>query len=428
MNSKERDVLWAKSGWRTRRWASAVAVFGLVSCWEASAWAQKVDFQVTTPRERFPDTRSATESLRWIINRDECNTDGAFLRFNLSITGWVSGQNFEVWGTTVASADCTQIDQQSGANARCVKLPSNLQWNGAPTRNESVQFDVKDLIDTSMEPGLADDCGLSSDNPTQRDLVIYFMLTSGGIVVPNSALKWPSSAMAPARIDLWGPPPPTNVTVTPGEASVSLSVEGAKETNSTEVAFCAKDGQILGNDDGESEASSCSCNGVGNDGGGSGGATSSSSNAGVGSGGMSGAAGSGGSSGGGSVGDNGECNAAPLVANELPDITWKPCGEGNTVKDLENNVTYAIAVAYRDQIGNVGKLSPVVCATPSPIEDFFENYEKSGGTAGGGFCSMSHRTMRNTSFSASFVLGALALVMRRRARQLRHASFKEVSK
>jgi hypothetical protein len=98
------------------------------------------------------------------------------------------------------------------------------------------------------------------------------------------------------------------------------------------------------------------------------------------------------------------------------------------VKDLENNVTYAIAVAYRDNVGNVGPLSPVVCATPAPIEDFFENYNKSGGTGGGGFCSISHRTMRNTSFGASFTLGALALVFRRRARLSRNASLKEVSK
>jgi hypothetical protein len=87
-----------------------------------------------------------------------------------------------------------------------------------------------------------------------------------------------------------------------------------------------------------------------------------------------------------------------------------------------------MAVAYKDQVGNVGKLSEIICATPEPIEDFFENYKNNGGAAGGGFCSIAPRTLRNTTFGTSFAVTALAFVMRRRSRQSRLVSSKEVSK
>lgn len=422
MNSKERDILQAKRGKRTRRWAATAAVFGVVSCWQVLASAQTVTFQPTTPIERSPDERAATEALRWIINREECDDEGAFFRFNLAITGWASGQNFEVWGTTLSSADCTQPDQQTGATARCVKLDTSLQWNGEMTRTEAVQFSIKELIGLSMEEGLADDCGISSDNPTLRDLVIYFMLTSGGAVVANSALKWPSASMASPKIDLWGPAPPTKVTVAPSEGSVSLTVEGAKETGSTEVVYCAKDGKILNGDEEEGGSSSCACNGAGNEGGGTGGS------GGAGGGGASGSGGGATSSSSGSSGDASKCTEAPLVADTLPDLTWVPCAEGTKVEELENNVAYAMAVAYRDQVGNVGKLSPVVCATPEPVDDFYEVYRQNGGQGGGGYCSIAPRTLRNTTFGTSFALGALALVCRRRTRSSRNTSSKEVSK
>ena len=106
-----------------------------------------------------------------------------------------------------------------------------------------------------------------------------------------------------------------------------------------------------------------------------------------------------------------------------------PCADGTTtVENLENNDVYAIAVAYRDQVGNVGKLSPIVCATPEPVDDFFEVYQNNGGAAGGGACSIAPKTLRNTTFGTAFVLGAMALVLRRRNRLSRNASSKEVSK
>jgi hypothetical protein len=449
MNSKEQRKLGGKRSVGSRYRYGLACGAGCAFLLSAG-FAQAQTISKDTPpvvRSRIIPERTA-EDIRWIINRAECEAENSTFTFRLLVNGWATGQSFQVWATT-RGANCLDDDTRGKVDGGCVllkpvntisRIPGNTQQSVEP------KFTTKALV--GVESGLDEDCGASATDTGPLDLKIFFMLTSSNQLVMNGSTDWST------KIDLWGPDAPIDVTVSPGEASVELTPDGTPEENSTVVAYCAKDGAIL-DSSADEDSSGCSCNGAGNDSSGSGGSagtTSSSSSsssgnnlAAAGAGGMGGAGGSsgmggaggfsgmggegtGGSGDSGSTGNDGTCNEAPLASNALPDVNWVPCAEGNTVKDLENNVTYAIAVAYRDQVGNVGKLSPVVCATPSPIEDFFENYEKSGGSAGGGFCSMSHRTLRNTSFGTSFVLGALALVMRRRARQLRHASSKEVSK
>lgn len=489
---QERDIF---VGWRDRRTlgrvCAALAFFGAVSGWDTVASAQpKLSYQSPIKAERGPDNRSSNPQLQWIINRDECLEDGSYLQFNLTTTNFDATKlmNFEAWGTTTTGVDCGSAmehnngtaEMPNGTTARCFKIASGQLQQTFP-----VKVEIRDLL-KQITNGLADDCGELSSDITPRPLIIYFMATSGGNIVTESVLQWPPTDIT-STIDLWGPAPPTSVSVTSGEASIELSVEGAVETPTTVVVYCAKDGVVLGSETAESD-SSCSCFNVGDDSGsagaagnataGSGGtagssgtnvSSSSSSSSGgaggmAGSGGASGMGGSGGASGmggsggasgmggsggmgsssssssssgssssssgaGGGVSGNGDsCEPTPLVANKLPDTTWTPCAEGTTVKDLENSQTYSMAVAYKDQVGNVGKLSEVFCATPEPFEDFFENYRANGGAAGGGFCSIAPRTLRNTTFGTSFAVAALALVMRRRSRQARLVSSKEVSK
>lgn len=416
MNSKDQDFFAMTRG--ARRWGlrlssfSSFAAFAAVYAWGALVSAQPVVFQ-NVKAERSPDTRSATEALRWIINRDECAADDAYFRFNLSVTGWDLNESLEIWGTT-SGADCTDYNQRNGVNAACFQLKPKGQVNrsGQSPQTFTLEFATKDVV--ALAKDIADDCGESSSDITQRNVTIHFMLLASGQFVAGGGLTW-----AETKIDLWGPLAPTGVNVTSGEGSVELALEGTQENQSTVVAYCAKGGTVETNDETTTDSGSCSCFAVGDD---------------SGSGGTAGAAGTGGAGGMGGGGNGGtpsgssECDPGPLEAGVVPPVNWVPCAESTTVNELENNVTYAIAAAYRDNIGNVGPLSPVVCATPAPIEDFFENYNKSGGTGGGGFCSMSHRTMRNTSFGASFALGALAFVVRRRARVLRYGSSKEVSK
>jgi hypothetical protein len=69
---------------------------------------------------------------------------------------------------------------------------------------------------------------------------------------------------------------------------------------------------------------------------------------------------------------------------------------------LANGTTYAVAVAATDKYGNVGQLSDVVCQTPNITTDFWDDYKKAGGAAGGG-CS--------TSDASSVPFGSLALLV-----------------
>ncbi len=431
MKSKDPDKLGARRNRRIWRWAAMSAVMGAVSTGGGVALADiQLKYQSPTFAERNPDSRTATPALRWVINRDECNNPDATFTFKLDAPGY-NGMNgyFEVWGT-LTGADCTDVNQRNtGTPDKPVANQGTcfaIAHKGEPTATQSsfsITVDVETMV--SLKPELAE-CGINTDDITPRALKMYFMFTSGG-TIQGQALIWPPTDVV-STIDLWGPAAPTDVTVTPGEGSIVVSPDGTKEAGATDVVYCAKGGEILGTETTEEDTSSCSCSGVGNDSTGSAGSAGTTNTGGsAGAGGAGGAGGMGGSGGG--TGNGSQCETSPLVENALPDATWVPCADGTTtVENLENNDVYAIAVAYRDQVGNVGKLSPIVCATPEPVDDFFEVYQNNGGAAGGGACSIAPKTLRNTTFGTAFVLGAMALVLRRRNRLSRNASSKEVSK
>jgi len=78
---------------------------------------------------------------------------------------------------------------------------------------------------------------------------------------------------------------------------------------------------------------------------------------------------------------------------------------------------YAIAVAAYDGDGNTGLLSPLACQTPEPIIDFWDEYSKDGGLAGGGFCALeAPGAPVATSIFGIGVSAALVMFGRRRRR------------
>jgi MYXO-CTERM domain-containing protein len=97
------------------------------------------------------------------------------------------------------------------------------------------------------------------------------------------------------------------------------------------------------------------------------------------------------------------------------------CGTASVISSsirtgrLQNGVTYAVAVAGEDAMGNAGELSEIQCGTPTLLDDFFEIYSRNGGPGGGGFCSVSYGAASRTPLAA-LGLGALGLllVLRRR--------------
>jgi hypothetical protein len=95
-------------------------------------------------------------------------------------------------------------------------------------------------------------------------------------------------------------------------------------------------------------------------------------------------------------------------------VTYPDGGSG----PLINGHQYAIAVAATDEDGNIGLLSPLACQTPEPIIDFWDQYSKDGGLAGGGFCALEAPGVHVAgSVFGTFVGTALLVVGRRRRRR-----------
>lgn len=89
---------------------------------------------------------------------------------------------------------------------------------------------------------------------------------------------------------------------------------------------------------------------------------------------------------------------------------------------LVNGTKYAVAVANTDKYGNVGELSGVVCMTPEITTDFWDDYRKAGGRAGGG-CATEASPTSSVAVGAIGV-GFVTLAFSRR-RQKRRAKEKD---
>jgi hypothetical protein len=109
-----------------------------------------------------------------------------------------------------------------------------------------------------------------------------------------------------------------------------------------------------------------------------------------------------------------------LPANYL----GKAVGIGTTraiVSGLQNDQTYAVAVAATDAAGNVGPLTVVAACgantTPDPVSDFWTNYTKDGGLAGGGFCQAEGvGAPAGSAALGGMMIAAMIGMMRRRRR------------
>jgi hypothetical protein len=107
--------------------------------------------------------------------------------------------------------------------------------------------------------------------------------------------------------------------------------------------------------------------------------------------------------------------AAQVGGNTTSSYTLTTLPSGGT---LINGHQYAVAVAAFDDDGNVGLLSNLACQTPAPVVDFWNQYGRAGGLAGGGFCNLQGAGI--PAFGSVFGLG-IGLVagafMRRRRRR-----------
>lgn len=86
------------------------------------------------------------------------------------------------------------------------------------------------------------------------------------------------------------------------------------------------------------------------------------------------------------------------------------------IEGVGNGTHYNIAVAARDAVGNVGPLSNVVCATPGPIDDFWDDYSGAGGGAGGS-CALEGAGMPAGTGALALGMLATAIASARRRRR-----------
>ncbi len=366
------------------------------------------------------------------ISRSDCEF-GDVLHFAPTYTS-VSGHTVEVWVARGAD-DCTNIDLRSSASARCWLVYQ------ATAGGPSIDIAVRDIIAANVPgatpsgpgSGTAADCNSSSGGTVAEEITLYFLLvpsSSSGTVVHHVVYS--------TAFDLLGPVPPVDVEAGVGEERIIVKWKGLTDTADVSGyrLFCdPPPGSAAAG------ASPQGAAGLGGGGGiGLGGASA--GGAGLGAGGTpvdggsdaalpaadAGAADGAGGTGGtvstdsGTAGTTGTTclTGSLLVPGKVPPESYE-CGTVNTVsatsgtaRGLTDYVRYGVGVAAVDHVGNVGPLSSVACATPQPVDDFFELYSRAGGKGGGGFCSLSARRTAG-SLVAVLAVGGLALLRRRRA-------------
>ncbi len=344
------------------------------------------------------------------INLDDCHK-GDVLSFEVQVFNPRSSANFQVW----AGSNCNELNNRTGDNPRCWKV---FQQQGGDA-NFTVEIPVQTIV-AQKRPGDLENIDLSPDivypatiddcKQVEETIGLYFMYV-GSSEEASAYAVWPDLV-----VDTLGPAPPTEVTGSPGEERVFLKWKSASSSELQGYKFyCAPNG-------GSAILSGASLD--------AGAAASVSADAGL--------AGSGDA--GSSVpppvdmstqastaGDGGAgCSAEGLVEGALPTLLTE-CGKvtgststSGTTSTLSNDVEYAVAVSAIDELDNPGRLSNVVCATPANITTFFDRYVDSGGTGGGGFCSVTFagdRTQHRAVLAGLACAGLFAARRRRRSSQ-----------
>lgn len=312
---------------------------------------------------------------------------------NLSVPSQVT--SIEAWLTEGGTNDCTLNSSRAGLVPVC-----KLVYQQAAGQSKSViaKVPARDIANALTTTGCVD----TGANTLPREVRIYFLAirssTVGGDVPATDAVVFDKT-----KVDLLGPTAPTDITVGIGENALILSYTPSTEQDTLGYRFFCDTGE---------EAPEEDAGGGGADAGSDAAADAADA---------------------GDVGDAGE--VAPSVG-EFPGAASCPpssvlipgqlpagraaCGSSRSPKGvasgLTNGLESTVGVAAFDQVGNLGKLSDLVCGTPNPIDDFFKLYRQAGGQAGGGFCSVG-------SFPGASLVGvgvlstAMALALRRGRRR-----------
>jgi hypothetical protein len=395
--------------------------------------------------------RTQTDRKLDIINRQDC-LDDATISFQATF-GNNPGGAFEVW----AGTSCETTSARMPTTATCVKV-----FSGSSGTNQTVTVRVQGLVRaTSDDPTNAAAGTKSACDATQSTSlstrVLHFLVFDPGSNMSLIAAtpKWTY------KYDTVGPNPPTNVSAGSGESSLTPRFTAPTgESNviryhfycSTVSASATGSGGTTGNATAGTAGTDAATAGTTTDTGGTGGTggTDAVAMSGADTGGApidlgtagtttGGTAGSGatagtagtdttsagadttGAGGESSGGEDPTCvsstltpGADPAGLEECGSVSARGSSDGQTNDSLENGVRYAVAVAAEDDANNIGKLSKLACGVPQEVTGFFEAYRDAGGQAGGGYCTFAPARRGAAAMAVFMLLGACALVARRR--------------
>jgi len=358
---------------------------------EGAARAQNITVTTTGGGVTRSVAKHTPSSLEYVISKADCLSAD---KFNFPYTAMnFSGLNVEVWMDDSGSLSCDQsaARDQTATGAHCTQLFSTTaDKSGVITIASSL---IASKVSTVTMPG----CNDSNGSSLARPLTLYFMLVTsgGGNVDATNFTKWTQGSL-----DMLGPPAPTNLMGGSADQGITLTyqTQNIKDTLGYYVYCDPPPGGTATT--GATTTTTTS-------------ATTAAATSTVTSTTATGAGGAGSSNG---------CTSNVLVPGQIPSsayICGKASGPSATAVGLVNDTPYAVGVAAYDNVGNVGPLSQLLCATPQQVDDFFTNYRNAGGQAGNCACSTSGSDF---GWEASLFSGVVAYsAALRRARRRRRS-------
>jgi hypothetical protein len=354
-------------------------------------------------------------SRPWWISFSDC-FQGDEWTFSLSVRS-VSNP-IEIWaGTENCATNRSRTDRGQCWIVARVSQPDDTTEIVVPVRNV-----VARRLDTTLPPeNVGQEVCDDSTDPSGEAVTFYFLVEEGGQA--DEFFAWDASDNGGTGFDTLGPDPPGNISVGIGESQLSVEISEVDEEADRDrfEAFCVPAGTTCTVEDGCDTDTSAPVVDAGG------------SFAIPDAGDLDASAGGGNASGGsaGSTSINFRTDAgtpAPAACfTEVLRTDRRPpprfsCGTASetsrtlNTSRLTNGVTYAVAVAGQDNIGNAGVASDIQCGTPIPLDDFFELYSRHGGPGGGGFCSVSPARPTAGSYGAGLLGLLLAGLAVRRGR------------
>lgn len=336
------------------------------------------------------------------INYTDCKKD-VRLRIPLLLGAFDTSVSLQVWAGAKGT-DCSQIANRQNTTRQCWRVTAS----DVP-RSQTIDavVRVRDVIGQSEATN--DQYVNASDavcgKVDQTSFTVHFIWVRGG----GEAA---SSKTLDIDADTVGPPALSGVKVGVGDTRLNVSWDSIGEagtTNAQQVTvFYAPSGPSTST--GAEPVTKVVCDDAGADDGGDAAAITDANCRTV------------TVSDGSSSSSSGSCTAPGFNGTATPEdsvgrVSTGSVGGRLTIDGLQNGTSYAVAVGATDPYLNVGELSPLQCATPVLLDDFFETYKKAGGGAGGGFCSLEGAGAPAGSLALAVgLVGAAAALVRRRLR------------